>query len=78
MVVKVWPLRARLTEVRFAYVPRADLSTNPSFQYVDMHLDWGGSQFLSKQNLVGLVGYVYQELGCDSGSGDHVGCFDRE
>jgi hypothetical protein len=33
---------------------------------VDMHLDWGASQFLSKQNLVGLVGYVYQEVGCDS------------
>jgi hypothetical protein len=42
---------------------------------VDMHLDWGASQFLNKQDMVGLVGYVYQELGCDSGSGDHVGCF---
>src|SRR5215471_20799326 len=42
---------------------------------VDMHLDWGASQFLSKQTMVGLVGYVYQEVGCDSGSGDRVGCF---
>jgi hypothetical protein len=42
---------------------------------VDMHLDWGASQFLSKQTLVGLVGYVYQEIGCDSGWGDRVGCF---
>jgi hypothetical protein len=25
---------------------------------VDMHLDWGASQFLSKQILVGPVGYV--------------------
>ena len=40
-----------------------------------MHFDWGASQFLSKQVLVGLVGYAYQELGCDSGSGDRVGCF---
>jgi hypothetical protein len=51
---------------------------NPSTQYqsgVDMHLDWGASQFLTKQWQVGLVGYVYQELGCDSGSGDRVGCF---
>ena len=51
---------------------------NPSTQYqngVDMHFDWGASQFLSKQLLVGLVGYAYQELGCDSGSGDRVGCF---
>jgi hypothetical protein len=51
---------------------------NPSTQYqsgVDMHLDWGVSQFLSKQWQVGLVGYLYQEIGCDSGSGDRVGCF---
>jgi hypothetical protein len=51
---------------------------NPSTQYqsgVDMHLDWGASQFLTKQWQVGLVGYVYQELGCDTGSGDRVGCF---
>jgi hypothetical protein len=51
---------------------------NPSTQYqngVDMHFDWGASQFLTKQVQVGLVGYLYQEIGCDSGSGDHVGCF---
>jgi hypothetical protein len=40
-----------------------------------MHLDWGTSQFLTKQVQVGLVGYVYQQIGCDSGSGDRVGCF---
>jgi hypothetical protein len=40
-----------------------------------MHLDWGASQFLTKQWQVGLVGYLYQEIGCDSGSGDRVGCF---
>lgn len=51
---------------------------NPSTQYqsgVDMHFDWGASQFLTKQWQVGLVGYLYQEIGCDSGSGDRVGCF---
>jgi hypothetical protein len=51
---------------------------NPATQYqsgVDMHFDWGASQFLTKQWQVGLVGYAYQELGCDSGSGDRVGCF---
>jgi hypothetical protein len=51
---------------------------NTATQYqsgVDMHLDWAASQFLSKQVLVGLVGYMYQEIGCDSGSGDRVGCF---
>jgi len=53
-------------------------STDPSTQYkngVDMHFDWGASQFLTKQLQVGIVGYVYDEIGCDSGSGDRVGCF---
>ncbi|WP_246789755.1 transporter [Bradyrhizobium sp. CCBAU 51765] len=51
---------------------------NTDTQYqsgVDMHFDWGASQFLSKQVQVGLVGYFYQQLGCDGGSGDRVGCF---
>ncbi|MVT67299.1 phenol degradation protein meta [Bradyrhizobium pachyrhizi] len=51
---------------------------NPATQYqngVDMHLDWGASQFLTKQWQIGLVGYLYQEVGCDSGTGDRVGCF---
>src|SRR5215472_12079735 len=55
--------------------------TNQSTQYqngVDMHFDWGASQFLTKQFLVGAVGYVYQEVGCDSGSGDRVGCFQSQ
>jgi len=54
---------------------------NPSTQYqsgVDMHFDWGASQFLTKQVQVGLVGYVYQEVGCDSGSGNRVGCFQSQ
>jgi hypothetical protein len=42
---------------------------------VDLHFDWGASQFLTKQFQVGLVGYIYDEIGCDSGSGDRVGCF---
>jgi hypothetical protein len=52
--------------------------TNPDTQYkngVDMHFDWGASQFLTKQWQVGLVGYVYNQLSCDSGTGDRVGCF---
>jgi hypothetical protein len=51
---------------------------NPATQYqsgVDMHFDWGASQFLTKQWQVGLVGYAYQQFGCDTGSGDRVGCF---
>lgn len=54
---------------------------NPATQYlngVDMHFDWGASQFIGKQLEIGLVGYVYKEIGCDSGSGDHVGCFQSQ
>jgi hypothetical protein len=55
--------------------------TNPSTNYqsgVDWHLDWDASQFLTPQVLVGLVGYAYKEIGCDSGSGDLVGCFQSQ
>jgi hypothetical protein len=45
---------------------------------VDMHLDWGASQWINKQDFVGLVGYVYRQISCDSGSGDHVGCFESQ
>jgi hypothetical protein len=51
---------------------------NPSTNYqsgVDWHLDWGASQFLSKQLLVGAVGYFYEQVSADSGSGDRVGAF---
>jgi hypothetical protein len=51
---------------------------NPSTQYqsgIDMHFDWGASQFLTKQLQIGIVGYVYNQIGCDSGAGDRVGCF---
>jgi hypothetical protein len=53
--------------------------TNPDTQYqsgVDVHFDWGASQFLTKQLQIGLVGYIYDQLSCDSGSGDRVGCFE--
>jgi hypothetical protein len=52
--------------------------TNPSTNYqngVDWHLDWGASQFLSEHVHIGLVGYFYDQLSCDGGSGDNVGCF---
>jgi hypothetical protein len=52
---------------------------NPSTQYqngIDAHIDWGASQFLTKQFQIGAVGYIYQQLTCDSGSGDRVGCFE--
>jgi hypothetical protein len=51
---------------------------NPYTQYMngtDFHLDWGASQFLTKQLMIGAVGYVYDQLTGDSGAGDHVGPF---
>jgi hypothetical protein len=44
---------------------------NQDTQYqngVDFHIDWGASQFLSKQIFVGLVGYAYQQVSDDSGA----------
>ena len=52
--------------------------TNTSTNYqngVDFHLDWGASQFLSEQFSVGAVGYLFNQIGCDSGSGARLGCF---
>jgi len=51
---------------------------NPATQYqtgVDMHFDWGASQSLSEHVYIGLVGYAYKQIGCDSGAGNRVGCF---
>ena len=52
---------------------------NPSTNYqngIDWHLDWGASQFVSKQVFFGAVGYFYEQITPDSGSGDHVGPFE--
>ncbi len=54
---------------------------NPATNYqsgVDMHFDWGASKFIDKQLQLGLVGYAYRQLGCDSGSGDRIGCFQSQ
>ena len=51
---------------------------NPVTNYqsgTDFHLDWATSHQLSEQVSAGIVGYVYQQIGCDSGSGNTVGCF---
>jgi hypothetical protein len=42
---------------------------------VDFHLDMAASQFLSKQLFIGAVGYAYQQVTPDTGSGDRVGPF---
>ena len=43
---------------------------------VDLHFDWGASRFLTKQWQIGAVGYLYNQLSCDSGAGNRVGCFE--
>ncbi|GGI52845.1 hypothetical protein GCM10011430_00190 [Oxalicibacterium solurbis] len=40
---------------------------------VDAHLDWGASRFISESTHVGLVGYFYQQVSGDSGSGARLG-----
>jgi len=52
--------------------------SNPVTNYqsgTDFHLDWAMSRQLSEQVFAGIVGSAYQQIGCDSGSGNTVGCF---
>jgi len=52
---------------------------NPATNYqngVDFHLDTAAAQFLSKQVFVGAVGYIYNQVTGDRGSGDRVGGFE--
>jgi hypothetical protein len=52
------------------------INTSTNYQNgTDFHLDWGASQYLSKQLFVGAVGYIYDQVTGDSGSGDRVGSF---
>jgi hypothetical protein len=51
---------------------------NPDTQYqsgIDLHFDWGISQFLSKQVFVGFVGYAYQQVTDDFGQPAILGGF---
>jgi len=40
---------------------------------IDWHLDWGASQFLSKQFFIGAVGYFYDQISADSGQAAFLG-----
>jgi hypothetical protein len=49
---------------------------NPDTDYrngVDWHLDWGASQFVTKQFQIGAVGYFYNQLTADSGQAAILG-----
>ena len=51
---------------------------NPDLQYqngIDFHVDWGASQFVSKNVQIGLAGYFLQQLTGDSGAGAKLGDF---
>lgn len=51
---------------------------NPDTQYqsgIDFPIDWGVSQFLSKQVHVGFVGYAYQQIADDFGQHPMLGGF---
>ncbi len=39
---------------------------------VDFHLDLAASKYLTESFFVGPVGYVYEEIGCDSGAGRQI------
>jgi hypothetical protein len=41
-----------------------------------MHLDVATSKFITKELQLGLVGYADQQLSCDTGVGNRVGCFE--
>jgi hypothetical protein len=66
----------------FSFVTGATYNfTNLSTNYqngIDWHLDWGASQFLSKQLLVGAVGYFYGQLSPDRGSAPILGTVESQ
>ncbi|WP_188263021.1 SphA family protein [Azospirillum tabaci] len=51
---------------------------NPATDYrtgTELHLEWAASQYLSKDFSIGIVGYHYQQISGDSGSGAVLGNF---
>jgi hypothetical protein len=42
----------------------------------EFHLEWGATKYITKQFTLGLVGYYYQQLTGDSGSGALLGAFE--
>jgi hypothetical protein len=54
---------------------------NPHTLYqngVNMHLDVGTSRFVTKELQLGLVGYAYKQISCDTGAGNRLGCFEAQ
>ncbi|WP_441227947.1 SphA family protein [Tardiphaga sp. 20_F10_N6_6] len=42
----------------------------------EFHLEWAATKYLTKEFTLGLVGYYYQQLTADSGSGARLGSFE--
>jgi hypothetical protein len=42
----------------------------------EFHLEWAATKYLTKEFTIGLVGYYYQQLTPDSGSGARLGAFE--
>jgi hypothetical protein len=42
----------------------------------EFHLEWAATKYLTKEFTIGLVGYFYQQLTPDSGSGASLGAFE--
>ncbi len=52
---------------------------NPATNYrtgTELHLEWAASQYLSKNFSIGIIGYHYQQISGDSGSGAVLGGFE--
>lgn len=52
---------------------------NPATDYKtgnEFHLEWAASKYITKEFTIGLVGYYYQQLSGDSGSGARLGAFE--
>lgn len=67
------------TGIEFSYlmgVTHAFENKDTNYQNgATFHLDWATSKFITKQAFVGIGGYLYNQFGCDSGSGATLGCF---
>jgi hypothetical protein len=55
------------------------VNTSTNYQNgIDWHLDWGASQFLTKQWQIGVVGYVYKQITADVGALPILGPFESQ
>ncbi len=42
----------------------------------EFHLEWAATKYITKEFTIGLVGYYYQQLTPDSGTGARLGAFE--